>query len=35
MNNELERDVEVVMAKFKVLSCHLSGGTEETHKKRQ
>jgi hypothetical protein len=34
MNNELERVWnEAVMALFKVLSRHLSGGTEENHEK--
>jgi hypothetical protein len=36
VNNELERMwKEAVMAKFKVLSQHLPGRTEENHKKPQ
>jgi hypothetical protein len=35
INNELERMwKEAIVAKFKVLSRHLPGGTEENHKKQ-
>jgi hypothetical protein len=35
VNNELERMwKEVVMAQFKVLSCHLPGQTKENYKKK-
>jgi hypothetical protein len=36
MNNELERTwKETVVARFKILTHHLPGGTKETHRKPQ